>query len=238
LLTSRFPLSSNIGNDAKALWEAYDGNVSEDFLVLRQQMHVSILSVCSFLGRLSSGMSPPSTTPFPSNPQILNHTTPTGVGSDWLAKKLDANRVWCLVLATLVFTLAQICALTITNPHFLVFVSGLSGLGYGFLFGVFPSIVAESFGIRGLSQNWGFLTLAPVVSSYVFNLLYGSTYDAHSVVKQPGGHLVCLQGIECYRTAYVVTLGACGLGIVAALWIIRRQYVQRLREESKGDLEN
>lgn len=47
--------TSNIGNNAKALWEKYDENVSQDFLVLRQQMHVSILSVCSFLGRLGSG---------------------------------------------------------------------------------------------------------------------------------------------------------------------------------------
>jgi hypothetical protein len=46
---------NNIGNNAKALWEKYDANVGQDFLVLRQQMHVSVLSVCSFLGRLGSG---------------------------------------------------------------------------------------------------------------------------------------------------------------------------------------
>lgn len=50
--------SSNIGNDTKALWERYDDSVSQEFLVARQQMHVSILSVCSFLGRLSSGEYP------------------------------------------------------------------------------------------------------------------------------------------------------------------------------------
>lgn len=164
-------------------------------------------------------------------------STCAGVGSDWLVKNLHANRVWCLVVATFVFLLAQICALTITNPHLLIFVSGFSGLGYGFLFGVFPSIVAESFGIRGLSQNWGFMTLAPVVSSNVFNLFYGNTYDRHSIIK-PGGERVCMDGLECYKAAYWVTFGACGLGVVASLWIIRRQHVQRAKEESKGDLEN
>lgn len=47
--------NSNIGNDATALWRHYDDSVSEDFINKRQAMHVSILSVCSFLGRLASG---------------------------------------------------------------------------------------------------------------------------------------------------------------------------------------
>jgi hypothetical protein len=48
---------SNIGNDVNALWKHYDKSVTEDFLVHRQQIHVSILSVCSFAGRLLSGES-------------------------------------------------------------------------------------------------------------------------------------------------------------------------------------
>ena len=46
---------SNIGNDATALWRHYDDSVSEEFIAKRQAMHVSILSVGSFVGRLSSG---------------------------------------------------------------------------------------------------------------------------------------------------------------------------------------
>jgi len=46
---------SNIGHDANALWKHYDPSVEESFLVARQQMHVSILSVGSFAGRLLSG---------------------------------------------------------------------------------------------------------------------------------------------------------------------------------------
>jgi MFS family permease len=160
-----------------------------------------------------------------------------GVGSDWLATKLHASRVWCLVLATIIFFVAQICALLIENPHLLIFVSGLSGLGYGFLFGVFPSIVAESFGIRGLSQNWGFMTLAPVVSSNIFNIFYGRTYDQHSI-KKPGGERVCMDGIECYKAAYFVTISSCGLGLIFSLWVIRRQHLRQINETSKGELED
>lgn len=48
-------MRSNIGHDANALWKHYDESVDEKFLIGRQQMHVSILSVGSFVGRLLSG---------------------------------------------------------------------------------------------------------------------------------------------------------------------------------------
>ncbi|KAI1805229.1 MFS general substrate transporter [Daldinia bambusicola] len=199
---------NNIGNDATALWKHYDDSIDDKTLVLRQQLHVSILSIGSFSGRLLSG-----------------------VGSDFLVKVLHASRVWCLVIASGIFSLAQVCALSVTNPHLLGFVSGFSGLGYGFLFGVFPSIIAESFGIHGLSQNWGFMTLSPILSSNVFNLFYGSVFDAHSVVDRDGVSS-CTDGIECYRAAYLVTLAACGLGFVVTLWVIWHQRKMRLAESA------
>lgn len=47
---------NNIGNDTTALWQHYDDSVSPEFILQQQVIHVSILSVCSFLGRLLSGM--------------------------------------------------------------------------------------------------------------------------------------------------------------------------------------
>jgi MFS family permease len=151
-----------------------------------------------------------------------------GVGSDFLVKHLHASRIWCLVVACLVFLVAQICALNITNPLHLYFVSTLSGLGYGFLFGVFPSIVAEMFGIHGMSQNWGFMTLSPVISSNIFNLLYGTIYDHHSIVE-PNGERSCDDGLACYRTAYGITLGACAVGLGVTIWTIRHQHIEHLK---------
>ncbi|KAH6659728.1 major facilitator superfamily domain-containing protein [Truncatella angustata] len=205
---------NNIGNDATALWKHWDDSIDDKSLVLRQQLHVSILSIGSFTGRLLSG-----------------------TGSDFLVKVLHASRVWCLVFAAGVFSVAQICALNIENPHFLGFVSGLSGLGYGFLFGVFPSIVAESFGIHALSQNWGFMTLSPVISSNIFNIFYGLVFDAHSVVE-PDGSRDCTEGLECYRSAYIVTICACALGVVVSLAVIWVQRREQLKENSKDRSED
>lgn len=146
--------------------------------------------------------------------------------------------MWCLVVAGSIFFVGQVFALNIVNPHFLGLVSGLSGLGYGFLFGVFPSIVAESFGIHGLSQNWGLMTMSPVLSGNVFNLFYGVVFDKHSVVG-PKGERSCIEGLECYRSAYLVTVAACAVGFVLTLWVIRHQQVLRQREtKSKNGLED
>ncbi|TID00046.1 putative membrane protein [Colletotrichum higginsianum] len=198
---------NNIGNDVKALWRHWDESVDEAYLITKQQMHVSILSVCSFAGRLLSG-----------------------VGSDFIVKVLHGSRVWCLVASSVVFFVAQILALHVINPHLLGLVSGLSGIAYGFLFGVFPSIVAETFGIHGLSQNWGLMTLSPVVSGNVFNIFYGKIYDKHSILG-PDGERVCHDGLECYRAAYLMTLGACSVGLLLTLWVIRHQRVKWAKEE-------
>ena len=155
-----------------------------------------------------------------------------GVGSDFLVKVIGASRAWCLVIASAIFCVAQISALNIVNPHLLGFVSGLSGLGYGFLFGVFPSIVAETFGIHGLSQNWGFMTLSPVISGNIFNLFYGTVFDSHSTVGEDGDRS-CPDGLDCYKNAYFVTLGACGLGLLTTLWTIHHQRATRAKEDAK-----
>jgi hypothetical protein len=42
-----------------ALWRHYDDSATEEFITKRQAMHVSILSVGSFAGRLGSGKSQP-----------------------------------------------------------------------------------------------------------------------------------------------------------------------------------
>ncbi|MCJ1309308.1 hypothetical protein MMC25_002967 [Agyrium rufum] len=182
---------------AQALWAHYDDQVDPAWIQRRQLTHVMLLSFMSFSGRLLSG-----------------------IGSDLIVKKLGMSRFWCLFISSAIFCIAQVCGAKIENPNYLFFVSGTTGLAYGFLFGVYPSLVAETFGVHGLSQNWGWMTLAPVISGNIFNLLYGRIYDSHSNIDHDG-HRQCLQGIRCYRTAYWVTFGASLAGVLVALWSIR-----------------
>lgn len=146
---------------------------------------------------------------------------------------MAANRLWCLVAAGLVFAIAQVFALNVENPEFLVLVSGLSGLGYGIMYGVLPSITAELFGIHGLSTNWGMMTLSAVLFGYIFNVFYGFVFDEHSIAG-PQGELTCQDGLNCYKEAYVMTLVASALGTVGVLWIIHHhQYIQAKRRGQK-----
>lgn len=117
-------------------------------------------------------------------------------------------------------------SLTIATPHALGLVSGLTGLAYGVFFGVYPTLIVETFGIAGLSQNWGTMTLAPIPFGNLFNLVYGRIYDGHSVI---GGDGVrdCRDGLECYRSAYLVTTVASVVGLAMSVWAIRHDYLQK-----------
>lgn len=201
---------NNIGNDARALWYHYDDSVSHEFIQSRQLMHVGILSLGSFTGRLCSG-----------------------IGSDWLIHR-NSSRFWTLVGSSTIFTIAQMVAMSVENPNYLFLLSSLTGLAYGALFGVFPALTADAFGTAGMAINWGFMTLAPVTTGNIFNLLYGSILDSHSHVRggnRPHGKdLICSEGKACYSSAYWVTLFASLVGIGWSFWCIRTERVEKLRD--------
>jgi hypothetical protein len=202
---------SNMGHDVQALWNHYDDSANKEFVERRQLIHVSIISVCSFLGRLISG-----------------------IGSDIIVKKLSMSRFWCAAVSATVFMFGQLCAMRIENPNFLWAVSGLTGLAYGMLFGVFPALVVDAFGAAGFAVNWGFMTLAPVVSGNIYNIFYGEVYDSHSQI-QPGGERSCDEGLTCYKAAYYLTFVSSILGILACFWGIRHEHTTKRRAEQEHE---
>ncbi|KAF9638099.1 Major facilitator superfamily [Lasiodiplodia theobromae] len=205
---------NNIGHDAQALWSHYDDSVSKEFIGAQQLAQVSIISIGSFLGRLASG-----------------------IGSDGLVKKLNMSRFWCLVVSALIFTLAQFAAMKVENPTHLWIVSGLTGLGYGALFGVFPSIVADAFGVHVMTQNWGFMTLSPVISGNVFNLCYGSIFDSHSTPID-GGDRECTEGLTCYRSAYGITFVSSIIGVCLIFWTMSHERAVKRKEMEERNSHN
>ncbi|QIX01352.1 hypothetical protein AMS68_006869 [Peltaster fructicola] len=196
---------NNIGNDARSLWHHYDDTASREAIQKRQLMHVGILSLMSFVGRLCSG-----------------------IGSDWLVHH-RSTRLWTLVVSSAVFAAAQVVGLALENPNYLFWLSGLTGLGYGALFGVYPALVADAFGAAGMASNWGAMIFAPVLSGFLYNLVYGAVLDAHSVYKGAGrvGERVCDEGRQCYAAAYWVTLGSSVLGMAWVLWCIMAERSQK-----------
>ncbi|POS87909.1 hypothetical protein EPUL_000254 [Erysiphe pulchra] len=197
---------NNIGNNVKALWRHWDGSKDEEFIIQQESLQVSIISISSFLGRIASG-----------------------IGSDFLVKILKASRLWCLAFASTLYFVAQVLAFTITDPRLLFLVSAPTGLAYGFVFGCFPSLVSEAFGINSLSQNFGTMLLSPIISGNILNLLYGMIYDRQSIIG-PNGHRECTKGISCYQKAYYMTMLACIIGFTISLSSILHTY--RVRKAS------
>ncbi|KAF3937354.1 hypothetical protein ABW19_dt0204303 [Dactylella cylindrospora] len=199
---------NNIGHSVQALWYFYDPQKDAKDVERSQGIHVSILSLCSFSGRLMSGTI-----------------------SDVLKKRWMMSRVWLVFASSSVFLLGQIAGMSVSNPVNLWLVSGLNGFSYGLVFGVFPTIVSEAFGLHGLSQNWGTMTLAPVIFGNITNLFYGRIYDSHSR-QLDTGHYECSEGIGCYRTAYLLTAFASICVMVISLWDIwihRRENIGKRR---------
>jgi MFS family permease len=178
-------------------------------------MHVSIISCGSFAGRLLSG-----------------------IGSDFLVKRHHLSRFWCLVASSAIFAAAQVAGLTISNPYNLWVLSSVSGIGYGVLFGVYPALVADAFGVHGLALNWGFMTLAPAVFGNVFNIWYGTVFDANST-QSPAGDLVCDKGLECYQNAYWLSAASSIIGILVSLGTVyrdgKRMHAERESSNRRDD---
>ena len=81
------------------------------------------------------------------------------------------------------------------------------------------------------------MTLGPAAFSELFNLIYGTIYDNHSV-PNARGKLQCTEGRECYRNAYLVTLAGSLVATVFTLWCIQHRHMKEAklrREEDEFD---
>ena len=56
----------------------------------------------------------------------------------------------------------------------------LLGVAYGSVFGLFPTVVIEWFGLEHFSENYGLVSLSPMVGGNLFSLAFGHNLDAHS----------------------------------------------------------
>jgi hypothetical protein len=86
--------------------------------------------------------------------------------------------------------------------------------------GIYLSLTAH------FSENWGYLSLSPMVGSNILSLAFGLNLDAHSPSKHNGTSDLpqvlaadqCLQGRACYIDSLYITLAACVLALLLSLW--------------------
>lgn len=170
-----------------------------------QALHVSLIAIFSFLGRLSSG------------PQ-----------SDLLVNKLKCQRHWNLIMGLSIMLIGHFLntlalksfASTLQGINvFLLVVSCLIGYAYGFSFTCYPAIISDIFNMANYSFIWGFMYSSTALGLTLMTKMFGYIYDRHSHYE--GEEYVCSEGAGCYRETFGVTCGLCLFVILLVLGYIR-----------------
>ncbi|WFD20955.1 hypothetical protein MCAP1_003210 [Malassezia caprae] len=168
-----------------------------------QALQVSCISLGNALGRIVIGII--------SDMVVLRTQQPT-------------YRTYLIIPVVVLATLSQgLFALpnVINSVEHLMLVSCLTGLMYGTLFGLFPVLVFEWFGMQSFSQNWGWSSFAPVIFGNIYNLLFGVVYDSN--VPKGGHSHKCLKGEECYRSVFLLTTLGCLVSLVVCFVLLWRR---------------
>lgn len=139
-----------LGSDAKSV-------------VKLQASLVSLLSIFNCLGRLLAGFS---------SDYFAHH----------VAEPYRIQRVWWLVPMSSMFVASQLMASYTDRAegwNGLALPTAMTGTAYGMLFGLFPILSIEYFGITSFSSNNGVISLAPAIFGNSCNILFGRIYDSH-----------------------------------------------------------
>ncbi|KAJ7074054.1 major facilitator superfamily domain-containing protein [Mycena amicta] len=211
---------NNVGSMSQALYAKASPTYDEVEASKWQAAQVSTISVMNFSGRIIIGLI-----------------------SDNIKNRFGFPRSYSLLIVSTLFFSSQLLALQITAVEDLWKASVLVGLSYGTIFGLFPTVCIEFFGLSHFSENWGFLSLSPLAGGNLFSIAFGRNLDAHepgettstrTVAAIAGGTRQCLEGRGCYVATLALTCGACFVAILLsafAAWRERRK-LQLLVAES------
>lgn len=190
LFDSSFPIGDTVRYllSKPALTQSINGLSTimdqEPTLEAYQALQVSLLAFGSFMGRLLWG-------PL----------------SDLLSKKFKYQRLWLVILSSMLLITGQVLALSINDVTKLSFVSLCIGLGYGSIFSVYPAIVAEEFGSKGSTTSWGLICTGSLAGNYFLNKILGQNIDRMSEFID--GEYVCLVGKRCYADIFKINIMLC-----------------------------
>lgn len=188
----------SVGYCVRAL--THDAEYTPGAMQSLQAMQVALISIFNFAGRVVSG-----------------------TVSDLLIRQYQMQRLWLVAFALTIALAAHITVAHLEDETKLWAVSVSIGFAYGLVYGCYPSIISESFGLSHFMQNWGWAATSPVFSAYAFNLMFGRIYDAHTS-HEPGAPRVCTLGSACYASAFHVTAGVAFFCLCLCLFMISRRH--------------
>jgi MFS family permease len=189
------------------------GQLTKSLRCLSADPLVSLFSICSALGRVTTGWLG---LRFPSAPRPL-----------YLAVALSALS-------------AAMLSLAFASCDLLYAACALTGLCFGCLFTVAPLMAGELFGAERQGALYGFAGASPAIGSFFLNtLVTGRVYTRHAQpdALDPGKPSSCFGGL-CFRTTFVVSASACASGALVALVLLQRTrhlYVRRWVQRKPAD---
>ncbi|KAF9546306.1 MFS general substrate transporter [Agrocybe pediades] len=201
---------NNVGSMSQALYAHQHPVYDEKEAAGWQATQVSTISLMNFSGRIFIGLV-----------------------SDFAKNKYDIPRSYCLVLVTFMIFTSQVLTAVEDRIENLWVASSILGLAYGSAFSLFPNVCLEWFGMPHFSENWGYLSLSPMVAGNIFSVIFGQNLDAHdgskkallsaaaSVLDTRSATSLapqCLQGLECYVDTIYLTVGADFVAIILSVW--------------------
>jgi len=184
-----------------------------------QAVQVSAVSVMNCIGRIS-----------------------IGIFADFVKNHMAVRRAYCISLVAVLFFISQLVAASIVDVEDLWKASFLVGFSYGSMFGLFPTITIDWFGMSHFSENWGFVAFSPLIGGNLFSVAFGWNLDKHT--PDSGGsdlppttspdttvHAQCMDGVECYIWSLELTTWMCVLAFGLAVWAGYRDWKKSARRE-------
>jgi len=195
---------NNVGSMVQALL-AHDNPEYDPAEGLKDQaIQVSNISLFNFLGRLA-----------------------IGIIADTFKHRFGYPRSFATIIVAAGFILSQLITYHIEDIQHLWKASIILGASYGMLFGLYPTLVIEWFGLSHFSENWGFVAIAPAFGGNLFSLLFGKNLDAHDPhdIESLGTNAAfsdashqCLEGRLCYVDTLRLTTLACSIALCMSIY--------------------
>ncbi|TDL27362.1 MFS general substrate transporter [Rickenella mellea] len=99
-----------------------------------------------------------------------------------------------------------------------------TGIAYGAIFTILPSIVSSIWGLSNLGRNFGVLTYAPFIGTPLFSYLYAFVSVAHVEERDRSsnvGDVVC-KGVRCWQLTFSLASFAATVSLIASLVLWKR----------------
>lgn len=100
-----------------------------------------------------------------------------GVVADYISspkRRYPVCKVWLMIAFIAVGIVAQIA---IIQGVSFTSISVLSGICYGGLFTIYPTVIASVWGVDLMGSTWGLFMVAPAIGSILYSLLHGEEMD-------------------------------------------------------------